>query len=194
MEKTCSLCKQSLPVDVFVKNAGMKSGLGSYCRPCACKKSECYRRRLRVEGKPVNPMDDCPDCDGRKKTSAARCKPCRDRALVNEASPKWTGGVRSSALRSRYSLTIDDYEEMHTAQGGVCALCTGRQTMVDRKTGAPRALAVDHDHQTGAVRGLLCGQCNVGLGMFKDNPDLLEKAAGYLRNSSRLSGRRAETA
>ena len=79
-------------------------------------------------------------------------------------------------LKSRYSLTTDEYEFMLEQQDKVCAICTGVET-------DPRAtrLAVDHDHKIGKVRGLLCKSCNRALGAFKDNPDVLDKAVAYLR-------------
>lgn len=73
----------------------------------------------------------------------------------------------------RYGLTPEQYDELAEAQGFVCALCfeacpTGKQ------------LAVDHDHASGRVRGLLCRTCNAGLGSLKDSPELLRRAADYL--------------
>lgn len=84
-----------------------------------------------------------------------------------------------------YGLTRELYEEMLANQGGVCAICGCPERSITKKGGKVRALAVDHDHATGEVRGLLCGMCNNGLGNFKDNPALLESAIQYLNRSSR---------
>ena len=75
-----------------------------------------------------------------------------------------------------YGLTVAEYHARLSAQGGRCAIC--RSEFGDA-TG--RRLAVDHCHGTGRVRGLLCGKCNVGIGQFNHDPDLLTKAIGYLR-------------
>ena len=80
---------------------------------------------------------------------------------------------RRYRLKTQYNLTLEDYEAMHEAQGGGCAICGEAED-----TG--RLLAVDHDHETGLVRGLLCTRCNTGLGLFRDNPDLLDAAREYL--------------
>jgi len=72
-------------------------------------------------------------------------------------------------LRNRYNITIDDYEDMFEEQDGRCRVCQKR-----------KKLYVDHDHKTHEVRGLLCNTCNIGLGHFKDNPNLLRQAASYL--------------
>ena len=72
----------------------------------------------------------------------------------------------------KLGLTPGKYEELLLAQSGCCAICGCRPK---------RTLAVDHDHKTGHVRGLLCWCCNSGLGQFKDQLKLLKKAADYLR-------------
>lgn len=68
------------------------------------------------------------------------------------------------------SFTAADYDGLSASQGGSCAIC-GR---------APGKLIVDHDHQTGRVRGLLCGSCNTGLGLLGDDADSLRAALAYL--------------
>lgn len=80
---------------------------------------------------------------------------------------------RAIDMRRRFGISIEDYDELLIAQVGRCAIC-----------GAPptkrKALAVDHDHETGNLRGLLCSNCNVGLGNFKDDPARLATAINYL--------------
>jgi hypothetical protein len=70
------------------------------------------------------------------------------------------------------AFTEVDYQRLHKAQGGVCAICN----FIPLR----RPLVVDHDHTTGEVRGLLCSQCNLGLGLFRDEPDYLTQAKEYL--------------
>lgn len=67
---------------------------------------------------------------------------------------------------------------MIALQGNKCAICGSEET--DKRRGKLRALAVDHDHETGKVRGLLCGACNKGIGLLKDDAEILRKAAAYL--------------
>ena len=81
--------------------------------------------------------------------------------------------TRRYVMKTKYGITPDDYQQMLESQDYSCLICGGEE--VDR------TLAVDHCHDTGVVRGLLCGPCNRGLGLFKDNPLLLESAAEYLR-------------
>lgn len=94
---------------------------------------------------------------------------------------------RDKSLRAMFGITIADYEEMSSRQGDVCACCGEPETT--RRHGHQLCLAVDHCHTTGAIRGLLCGNCNQGLGLFKDSPDRLRKAAEYLeRHASKTNG------
>ncbi len=96
----------------------------------------------------------------------------------HQANKRTTKGQN---LKRFYGITIDQYEEMERQQGGVCAICSRPERAVDRHSQAPRRLAVDHDHSTGAVRGLLCGDCNKGLGHFADSPEMLGLAIAYLQ-------------
>lgn len=77
---------------------------------------------------------------------------------------------RAVALKALYGITVDEYEMMLRAQGGVCAIC-GREESHRSRTGVVRRLTVDHDHSTGRVRGLLCHSCNVMLGFLRDDAD-----------------------
>jgi hypothetical protein len=92
--------------------------------------------------------------------------------------------VRANWRKRQYGVDAETYEAMLEAQGHVCAICHGpeRQRTSD---GRLKPLGVDHDHETGAVRGLLCHACNVGLGHLNDDPALLETAAAYLRAALR---------
>lgn len=74
-------------------------------------------------------------------------------------------------LKVRYGITTAEYWDLVAEQNGVCAIC-----------GNPngKKLHVDHDHKTNKVRGLLCGNCNKGIGLFKDDITLLDKAIKYL--------------
>lgn len=85
----------------------------------------------------------------------------------------------SHSLKKMYGISLEVYEEMATKQNGLCAICLNPEQAKD-KDGAPRRMPVDHCHKTGKVRGLLCTSCNRALGLFKDNPDILCKAAKYI--------------
>jgi hypothetical protein len=81
---------------------------------------------------------------------------------------------RESNLKSKYNLTLEDYDELLDKQNGVCAICGG----INR---AGKRLGVDHCHRSGKVRGLLCDTCNLILGQFDDQIKILQKVIKYLQ-------------
>lgn len=80
---------------------------------------------------------------------------------------------RKAELKRLYGITFDDYVSLYKKQNGVCAICL--QECKTRKS-----LSVDHDHDTMAVRGLLCNRCNRAIGMLGEDPDILERAKEYI--------------
>ena len=102
-----------------------------------------------------------------------RCKSC---TTANDQGPR-AQQRRDYAwkrkLQQDFGLTPEDYWEMFDRQDGRCAIC--------RDEPGWKRLAVDHDHNTGEVRGLLCNACNCGLGFFKDDFELVSAALGYLK-------------
>jgi hypothetical protein len=102
------------------------------------------------------------------------CKQC-----ANEKVRKRNGVVENTqALLKRLE-----------AQGGKCAICETEITMARGRAGASNRACVDHDHETGRVRGILCPHCNSAIGFLKDDIELLRKALRYLRNGRmRLDG------
>lgn len=74
---------------------------------------------------------------------------------------------RKSNLKRKYNLSMDEYEQISLAQNGVCAICGKPETFKQR--GKVRKLAVDHNHETGEVRGLLCAKCNIWLGTIENS-------------------------
>jgi hypothetical protein len=81
---------------------------------------------------------------------------------------------------SVFGVDAPRYQQMLSEQCGVCAICQRPERAPDKASGKIRDMAVDHDHDTGAVRGLLCSNCNRGLGLFNDDPRLLDAAKEYL--------------
>ena len=114
------------------------------------------------------------------------CKKCMAQAVAEKRKDPvqkelWKEYGRRSLLKTRYGITTDEYDNIVSLQNGVCAICK-ENTAGGR--GRNSRLAVDHDHVTGKIRGLLCSMCNQGIGMFKDNPELLQKAFDYLYSTS----------
>lgn len=114
-----------------------------------------------------------------------RCRQCQSAAAQQW---HWENADRSAANRRRqdlakYGLTLEQYEVMLDEQGGVCAICGQDEPAAHGRTGKKFLLSVDHCHETGRVRGLLCQKCNRAVGLLGDRVDLLEKAIAYLKGS-----------
>lgn len=81
-------------------------------------------------------------------------------------------------LKTNYGLTVEQYAEMYAVQGGVCAVCRRPETILRR--GKVKSLEVDHNHETGQIRELLCGACNPALGLLKEDPLRIRALADYI--------------
>lgn len=92
---------------------------------------------------------------------------------------KYPDRQKDTVLKKTYGISIEQYRDLIAAQNGCCAVCKKPETLI--KKGKLLLLCVDHDHETNAVRGLLCNLCNRAIGLFCDEPDNLEAGAAYLR-------------
>ncbi len=88
--------------------------------------------------------------------------------------------IRKHNLK-RYGISIDEYNDMFAKQEGKCGICGTHQS------GEKRALDVDHDHDTGKVRGLLCNACNKAIGLLNEDISILERAAEYLERHTTIA-------
>ena len=88
---------------------------------------------------------------------------------------------KNSRLKYAYGITIEEYQKLWDLQKGLCAICGEPETNIDHRTKQNRRLAVDHNHETKKVRGLLCTKCNKGIGLLGDDSEILQNAANYMR-------------
>lgn len=95
---------------------------------------------------------------------------------MNKYNPSrtWDEKQRNYKYRTNYGITLEDYNELFTLQNGCCAICKRHQSEFVKK------LHVDHCHKTNVIRGLLCHNCNLALGRFRDDPEVLQAALEYL--------------
>ena len=158
--KVCNGCDERLPLDQFVKERRRRLGVSSLCRPCGAaadrakrsKNPELYRKHKRRA----------------RKTEAGQA---REKA-------KYLNGGKFRMLEQQmlklYGVDFHDWALMFERQNGLCGVCGFRLTM-DFKT------HVDHDHETGKVRGLLCHKCNILLGHLRLPPrEIAERVCRYL--------------
>lgn len=132
------------------------------------------------------PLDDFHRNRANKDGRANRCKACHKlwydatdqvgkSKQWHDANPK---SRRNAHLKYQFGISQADYESMLLAQNGVCAICEAPEP-----GGGAACFHVDHDHETGRIRKLLCNRCNLGIGYFRDNPNLLRTAATYLETN-----------
>ena len=102
------------------------------------------------------------------------CKACRKKGSNGKPSQ------REAHLRNKYGIGVEEYDRLLPHNNGGCWICGG---------GSLKALSVDHNHDNGNVRGLLCMPCNSILGRWKDDPTIAERAAAYLRDDGETAAR-----
>lgn len=120
----------------------------------------------------------CADC------RANKAKDTKNDAKAVERARLWIkdhpDARRGYNKRYRELTWLTKYNELRKTQEDCCAICSSKTSVGTMSNG--NKLCIDHDHITGKLRGLLCGACNIGIGHFNDKPELLIKAANYLRS------------
>ena len=148
--KLCNICDTEQPVE---------SMYGRRCRPC--------RNLLSRERAKVDPAY----AEMRRNSVKNWAK--------NNPEDAWKA-YRKNQLKKYDGMTVEDYDALFAKQKGLCAICKEPETWTHSNITKVTSLSVDHDHDTGKIRGLLCKNCNQSLGKFKDNADLLYAAYEYL--------------
>ena len=173
--KTCKHCGQTKPVAEFQKRAASADGLQHWCRVCNYAAQQDWKKRnhdkIRGQRKrsAIKRREKYATDGEHREAVKAQVRAYRQSLSVEERQRRDRAGM----LRQQYGLTVEQFEEMRQLQDGKCPLCLR----------TPKVLAVDHDHETGKVRGLLCKSCNRALGCFGDNLDGLMRVVRYLRGS-----------
>jgi hypothetical protein len=152
--KTCTGCKETKPLSEYQHDPRYADRLKPRCRPCLNRYQKEYVARNRD-----------------KVLAQKRANRWRPENLEKDRARQ-----REAALKRMYGITAEERDALLEAQGGVCAICGALDEF--------RAMNVDHDHETGLVRGILCAGCNLGLGNFKDSLDKLKAAVAYLEGRS----------
>ena len=134
------------------------------CKRCNLEKNDSEFKQKHYNSRGYKPI--CFSCSkplGRKKSSKEK-----DIGDIKQKS-------RTRWLRFKYGITIEEYNSLHAMQNGKCGICHSNLV-------SPH---IDHCHTTNKIRGLLCAECNKGLGMFRDNIDHLQAAIEYIKQHQR---------
>lgn len=168
--KSCSRCGETKPVSEFSKHRGYKDGFRYECKKCSVVEVLAYDKK-HPEGK--NSRNKTYRDSHKEKVNGLS----RKHRNMPKNKEKQKAYIRNWHLVKTYGITSEDYNNMFIEQGGRCAICGKHQTEFKKR------LAVDHCHDTGKVRGLLCDSCNNGIGKLKDDIQLLTNAIKYLEQS-----------
>lgn len=158
----CPDCGQFKAISEFQPSV-VKIGAG-YCKPCKYKRKEAHRKANREQYNAA-----------KRRTRNANLEQYQRTAREWQRSNP--DKLRNYELRKRYGITPDEYDRILAQQGGKCACC-GR----DANT-CGRRLFVDHCHETGRIRGIICNRCNYGIGALGDNIEGLNRAIEYLKGA-----------
>lgn len=154
MNKVCIKCDMDKPLTDFHKNKQNRDGLSHQCKKCKCEVAKQHRL-----ANPERYKERAADYYQRNKSEVKR-------------------KTRNYSLKKKYGISGPDYDHILAEQNGLCAICKRKVACKGRDN-----LYVDHCHDTGKVRGLLCQKCNSALGLFNDNLRLLEEAVKYMRKA-----------
>jgi len=198
MLKQCRICRVDKLLDEFHRDKSMKDGYMTVCKECrkirgeAQKKSVLkngyirtpeQRERMRAGHLGIEPWNKgtggCKNGHDPKyyvqlPSGVYYCKKCkRDNAAKYRA--KNIDRLRIEKRVGRYNITEDYLKEIWVKQNGICAICG--EALDSEK------YRIDHDHNSGKVRGILCHSCNTGIGLLRDSPEILHNATRYLENA-----------
>ena len=171
--KRCTKCGELKPLTEFYRQKTGRGGYRADCKACLAARAKQWYRRNREHA--------IAQVKAWQQANPDRVKAARKAARARRGPID-----RDARLRRVFGLSSDDYAATLADQGGGCALC-GRTPL------AGRSLHVDHNHETGVVRGLLCFRCNAGIGQFREDKLRLADAIVYLtRGRKALEPDRAE--
>lgn len=155
--KICSKCKIEKPVSEFHKDKNSSDGYTYACKDCRNAKYKEYYY--------ANPE---------KIKEKVRIN--REYRKEYYDDPERKLKYRKRFIERKFNISYEVYDQLMHEQNGVCAICGNEETSSNAKY-----LAVDHDHNTGKIRGLLCSKCNRAIGLLQDNPDIVNEALNYLK-------------
>lgn len=199
LERRCRDCKQIKTRAAFDDDSHRQDGVAVYCKDCLADRAElytgekvcstCHESKPRVQYNRMITRKDgldprCKPCAQAAKRASLERRPLSPekrrlyQARYKAKHPDRQREVQQRRVLRKYGLTLEQYEAILAGQNGRCAIC---HKVSDR-------LVIDHCHRTGEVRGILCGTCNVGVGMFDDSAEHLQAAIKYLAENAVKSG------
>lgn len=162
--KICSRCRINKSLTEFTRDNSRADGFGHRCKPCQKE----YHAEWRANNPKYQEYQDKYYQDNKEKINL------RNNNYYQENKDWLLPKMNANRFFKKYGITQEEAKSLLDSQGGNCAICETEDPGI-------KGWCIDHCHDTGKVRGVVCGTCNSGMGLLKDNPKLLERAASYLR-------------
>jgi hypothetical protein len=192
--KICTKCKISKPFSAFSRDKQRELGIRSQCKQCQNLGNRIRRNgteEYKIKHYPSDGVTKvCTEClqeqpvrcfSVKRKAKDGLSPSCKSCCSIHSKSwhSKNKGrcylSSRKAQLKRNFNITVEEYDVIYREHSGECAICgAGSADYAGSK------LCVDHDHENGKIRGLLCRRCNAGLGFFNDDPELVKEAAAYM--------------
>lgn len=163
-QKACRICGEIKPLASFHRASDMRDGHRNECK--ACFRALSRARYRRDPGRSIAKVKAWQQENAEYLNAYRRAR----REL-----PEVKRRERDGYFRRTYGISADEFDDLLSRQGGHCGIC-------GRTPEREASMHVDHDHESGAIRGLLCITCNQGLGLFSESPERMLRAVVYLRN------------
>jgi len=167
----CSKCHEEKPASDFYARKESSTGYRKDCKVCCNQRASQYGKRYYQKN---------------KQKIAAKAKTFREenpevmRERYDRHKEKHPMGNRTAQWKYRYGISLDEVQTKFESQGGRCACCEEEIPHYTEFKGKNHLFHIDHNHDTGKIRGLLCTKCNTGLGLFNEDIDLIKSAIAYL--------------
>lgn len=186
--RICKRCLQDKPISSYYRDARFADLLDVQCSDCRKARVKRWRdahperaKAIALKSRIRNP--EAYRARARRWFLANHEKHLAYSARRRKEKPRL---VVSGKLKAMHGITLEQYEAIAASQNHACAICGTPQAEQKRK------MAVDHHHGTGRIRGLLCHNCNVGIGNLKDSKQILTKALNYIHEHSSHSESRTQ--
>lgn len=154
--KRCPTCRETKPHSEFHRRAKSKDGRYPYCKPCVKVRNSAWVA--------ANP----------EKQNAASMR------WYWKNKPRAASNGTNWHYRKHYGITYAQFVDLYESVKGICPICSTPMVLSGPRKNRRLNAVLDHCHETGQNRGVICSGCNIGLGMLKDSPKVLASAVAYL--------------
>ncbi len=178
--KTCSICQVSKNLTEFYKETRSKDGYAHNCKKCESKRKKTAEAiKQRKERYKKNRVKIIAQVSEHKKKYWHKYQIKHNEYYQNNKLKWLEAGWKQKGILNEVGeyFKMSDYNRILESQNGLCKICCTDGTKHSKR------LMVDHDHNTGIVRGILCGYCNTAISYLKDDVNLLNKAINYLKTT-----------